>query len=96
MIRRKDIIKVLFIGVCICHVCPAHPCGSNPMRFLNSFAQSNGKFLGLLFAITTGSDVKEHFSCSTELSMKFQLLIKTKMLQKRVLLLNPQILYLAC
>ncbi|KAL3858073.1 hypothetical protein ACJMK2_012687 [Sinanodonta woodiana] len=43
MIRHSDLMKVLFIYTCIFHVCPANPCGDNPIRKLVSFSKTSGR-----------------------------------------------------
>ncbi|KAK3595796.1 hypothetical protein CHS0354_025434 [Potamilus streckersoni] len=43
MIRHSDLMKVLFIYTCIFHVCPANPCGDNPIRKLVNFSKTSGR-----------------------------------------------------
>ncbi|XP_062614826.1 uncharacterized protein LOC134276611 [Saccostrea cucullata] len=42
MVRKKDIVKVFVIYLSLCHVCPAHPCGENPLRSLISISVKTG------------------------------------------------------
>ncbi|XP_061162452.1 uncharacterized protein LOC133171683 [Saccostrea echinata] len=42
MVRKKDIVKVFVIYLSLCHVCPAHPCGENPLRRLISISVKTG------------------------------------------------------
>ncbi|KAL4223865.1 hypothetical protein ACF0H5_017329 [Mactra antiquata] len=40
--KRSDVLKILFVCVCVCHVCPAHPCGDNPLRLVDNFSRNRG------------------------------------------------------
>ncbi|XP_048753645.1 uncharacterized protein LOC125664888 isoform X2 [Ostrea edulis] len=42
MVKKKDIVKVFVIYLSLCHVCPAHPCGQNPLRSLISISSKTG------------------------------------------------------
>ncbi|XP_045172662.1 uncharacterized protein LOC123534462 [Mercenaria mercenaria] len=42
IMRRSDVLKILFVCVCVCHVCPAHPCGNNPLLLVDNFAKLKG------------------------------------------------------
>lgn len=42
MVKKKDIVKVFVIYLSLCHVCPAHPCGENPLRRLISISFKTG------------------------------------------------------
>ncbi|KAK3084786.1 hypothetical protein FSP39_019001 [Pinctada imbricata] len=45
MVKKKDLVKVFYIYICLCHVCPAHPCGDNPLRQLVRISSSTGRDL---------------------------------------------------
>ena len=49
-----------------------------PASALNSFLASGVDNLCKRFGARSGPEVLKHFSCSTQLSTKFQLLVKTK------------------
>lgn len=48
MVKKKDIVKVFVIYLSLCHVCPAHPCGENPLRRLISISFKTGKYTAIL------------------------------------------------
>ncbi|KAL4223864.1 hypothetical protein ACF0H5_017328 [Mactra antiquata] len=41
-IKRSDVLRILFMCVCTCQVCPAHPCGNDPLRVVRSYASRRG------------------------------------------------------
>ena len=43
MVKKKDLVKVFYIYICLCHVCPAHPCGDNPLRELVKISSTTGE-----------------------------------------------------
>lgn len=49
MVKKKDIVKVFVIYLSLCHVCPAHPCGENPLRRLISISFKTGKYKLIFF-----------------------------------------------
>ncbi|XP_060558820.1 uncharacterized protein LOC132719093 [Ruditapes philippinarum] len=41
--KRSDVMKILFVCVCVCHICPAHnACGENPLRLVDDFSRDRG------------------------------------------------------
>ncbi|XP_046572826.1 uncharacterized protein LOC124280880 [Haliotis rubra] len=51
MVRKKDLGKVFFIYLCLFSVCPAHPCGENPLRGFMSLSRLTGKNVNHLLGI---------------------------------------------
>ncbi|XP_071093154.1 uncharacterized protein [Haliotis cracherodii] len=51
MVRKKDLGKVFFIYLCLFSVCPAHPCGENPLRGFMSLSRITGKNVNHLLGI---------------------------------------------
>ncbi|KAJ8312508.1 hypothetical protein KUTeg_009881 [Tegillarca granosa] len=45
MVKKKDLVKILYIYICFCHVCPGHPCGDNPLRNFMFIAQQTRRNL---------------------------------------------------
>lgn len=52
MVKKKDIVKVFVIYLSLCHVCPAHPCGENPLRRLISISFKTGKYKHIFFKLS--------------------------------------------
>ncbi|XP_045172519.2 uncharacterized protein LOC123534359 [Mercenaria mercenaria] len=40
--RRLDAIKIMFVCLCIWHMCPAHQCGDNPLMLVDEFSRERG------------------------------------------------------
>ena len=45
MVKKKDLVKIFFIYMCLYQMVPAHPCGENPLRAVISLSTQTGKNL---------------------------------------------------
>lgn len=43
MLRKKDLVHILFLYLCFAGVSPAYPCGEDPLRKLYSYAKATGQ-----------------------------------------------------
>ncbi|VDI23041.1 Hypothetical predicted protein, partial [Mytilus galloprovincialis] len=49
MVKKKDLVKIFFIYMCLYQMVPAHPCGENPLRSIISLSSQTGQ--GLRFVL---------------------------------------------
>ena len=72
---------MMFLFVCLVkakHPSPQFFCHVEKELSLSLLYQYNGEYIMNLMAESSGPEVIKHFSCSTQLSIKFKLLPNTK------------------
>ncbi|OWF36422.1 uncharacterized protein LOC110441707 [Mizuhopecten yessoensis] len=63
MVKKKDLLKIFFIYICLCHPSPAHPCGNNPLRNLMFISDRTGRSIDSVLVLLRDFDIYayEHF-----------------------------------
>ncbi|XP_033748413.1 uncharacterized protein LOC117333291 [Pecten maximus] len=63
MVKKKDLLKIFFIYICLCHPSPAHPCGDNPLRNLMFISERTGRSIDSVLTLLREFDIAayKHF-----------------------------------
>ncbi|XP_060067389.1 uncharacterized protein LOC132547624 [Ylistrum balloti] len=63
MVKKKDLLKIFFIYICLCHPSPAHPCGDNPLRNLMFISERTGRGIDSVLTLLRQFDIAayKHF-----------------------------------